>query len=111
MYFNNIHYHKLNDFVFNYTDNHRDELKGWVLDDFIVNFDADNQIFNTYLKSIPTEFQNMDENETQNLKKYLKALFAQQIFDINAYFKIINKQDKMINKVIQLNKDGYPILQ
>ena len=111
MYFNNIHYHKLNDFVFNYTDNHRDELKGWVLDDFIVNFDADNQIFNTYLKSIPTEFQNMDENETQNLKKYLKALFAQQIFDINAYFKIINKQDKMINKVIQLNKDGYPLLQ
>ena len=42
---------------------------------------------------------------------YLKALFAQQIFDSNAYYKIINESDKMLEKVLQLNKEGYPIAQ
>ncbi len=111
MYFGNIHYRKLNDFAFNYADTHRGEFRDWALNDFISGFDKDNHIFNTYLKSIPEEFQTLDNFETQNLKKYLKALFAQQIFDTNAYFKIINEQDKMINKVIELDKEGYPLLQ
>jgi len=111
MYFENIHYRKLNDFVFNYADTHRDTLQNWSLDDYIANFDKNNQIFNTYLKELPSEFQNLDAFEYKNLKKYLNALFAQQLFDINAYFKIINEQDKMINKVIELNKEGYPLPQ
>jgi hypothetical protein len=40
---------------------------------------------------------------------YLKALFAQQIFDVNAYFKIVNAQDVMLERVIQLNEEGYPL--
>ncbi len=111
MYFGNIHYRKLNDFVFNYADTHRNEFTDWTLDRFISDFDKNNEIFNMYLNSIPEEFQTLDTFEKPNLKKYLKALFAQQIFDINTYFKIINEQDKMINKVIELNKEGYPLVQ
>ena len=109
LYFDRIHYRKLNDFVFDFSDNHREDFKDVSLNDFIENFDNDNQIFNEYLESIPMDYQGMDIAEIINLKRYLKALFAQQIFDINAYYKIINEDDKMINKVKELNKEGYPL--
>ncbi|MCF6223731.1 MAG: S41 family peptidase [Flavobacteriaceae bacterium] len=111
IYFNNIHYRKLNNFVFDYADKNRNKLKYWVLDDYVKSFDNDNEIFNTYIKSLPSDFQELNDYESSNLKKYLKALFAQQIFDINAYYQIINKQDKMIEKVLQLNKEGHPLAQ
>jgi len=41
---------------------------------------------------------------------YLKAIFAQQLFDLNAYYKIRNEQDNMLEKVIELNRIGYPII-
>lgn len=108
MYFNNIHYRKLNDFVFNYADTHRDEFEKWTLDDFINDFDKNNIIYNTYLESIPLdEFHSIDDYENKNLKKYLRALFAQQIFDYNAFVKILNEDDKMIEKVIRLDEEGY----
>ncbi len=111
VYFDNIHYRKLNNFVFDYTDKNRNKFKDWVLEGFAKSFDNDNEIFNTYIKSLPSDFQELNDHESSNLKKYLKALFAQQIFDINAYYQIINKQDKMIEKVLQLNKEGYPLAQ
>ena len=51
----------------------------------------------------------LNEEEEENFKLYLKALFAQQIFDINAYFKIVNTQDIMLKRVVQLNEEGYPL--
>ena len=111
MYFNNIHYRKLNEFVFDYSDSHRDEFKDWTLNEFIENFDQDNQILNKYLNTLPSEFRELNQWKNKELKMYLKALFAQQIFDSNAYYKIINESDKMLEKVLQLNKEGYPIAQ
>ena len=51
----------------------------------------------------------MEEAEEENLKLYLKALFAQQVFDVNAYFKIINNRDTMLERVIELEEEGYPL--
>jgi carboxyl-terminal processing protease len=111
MYFDNIHYRKVNDFVFDYFDMHQDSFENWTLNDFTEEFDRNNHIFNTYLNSLPDEFQELDEFEDKNLKLYLKTLFAQQLFDANDYYKIRNEQDKMLKKVIKLNKEGYPIAQ
>jgi len=111
VYFDNIHYRKLKDFVFDYTDKHRKDFNDWNFDDYVKIFDKDDQIFDAYIKSLPSEYQELNELESINLKKYLKALFAQQIFDITAYYKIINKQDIMIEKVIKLNSEGYLLAQ
>ena len=69
------------------------------------------KIFNSYLQGLPEKLRDAHGMDTINLKMYLKALFGQQLFDANAYYKIINKNDKMIDKVIELNKEGYPITQ
>lgn len=109
MFFDNIHYRRLNDFVFDYFDHHMDEFEGWTLDKFEREFDADGRIYNQYMDFIDGRNLEMEEGEEENLKLYIKALFAQQAFDVNAYFKIINERDKMLERVIELDRQGYPL--
>lgn len=108
-FFSNFHIRKLNDFVFDYFDKHRSSFVNMSLDTFISDFDQDDKIFNAYLKSLPEKLRDIHGLDNKNLKMYLKALFAQQIFDANAYYKIINKDDKMIDKVLELDDVGSPI--
>ena len=110
-YFSNIHFRKLNDFVFDYADTHRREFENLQIDDFISDFDKDDKVFNAYVKTLPEKLRNVHGEEKENLKMYLNALFAQQLFDVNAYYRVINKEDIMIKKVLELNKEGYPIEQ
>ncbi|WP_366892947.1 S41 family peptidase [uncultured Aquimarina sp.] len=43
------------------------------------------------------------QNYRDQLKKYLKAIMAQQLFGTSAFEKIINKDDKMIQKVLSIS--------
>jgi hypothetical protein len=61
------------------------------------------------MKTVPDELEKLEPEQEQNLKLYLKAVFALQEFDFNSYFYIINKQDTMLQKVIELDRDGYPL--
>jgi carboxyl-terminal processing protease len=109
MFFDNIHYRKLNEFVFDYFDNHLYEFEGWTLDRFEQEFDQDESIYQGYLNFIDFDGTEMEDAERENLQLYLKALFAQQVFDVNAYFKIINDRDTMLERVIELEEEGYPL--
>lgn len=108
-YFNNYHYQYAQQFVFGYFDENVDEFKDWSYDRFLSDFDRDNSIFKEYINSVPKDLQKLKPEEEQSLKLYFKAVFAQQVFDFNAYYNIINDQDKMLEKVIALDKEGYPI--
>ena len=109
MFFDNLHYRKLNEFVFDYFDQHVDEFEGWTLERFENEFDLDGRIYRRYMEFIESEDVEMEPGEEENLRLYIKALFAQQLFDVNAYFKIINQQDKMLERVIELDREGYPL--
>ena len=109
MFFDNIHYRKLNEFVFDYFDQHLDEFEGWTLQRFENEFDLDGRIYRRYMDFIESDGSEMEPGEEENLRLYIKALFAQQLFDVNAYFKIINQQDKMLERVIELDREGYPL--
>jgi len=108
-FFPDFHYRRSREFVFQHFDQNVNEFEGWSLEKFLNDFDADNHIYNDYMESIPSEYSVLNEEEEKNFKLYLKALFAQQIFDINAYFKIVNAQDIMLKRVVQLNEEGYPL--
>ncbi|GAA4276793.1 S41 family peptidase [Aquimarina mytili] len=45
------------------------------------------------------------KNYQSQLKKYLKAIMAQQLFGTNEFEKIINNDDAMITKVLSLSKE------
>ncbi len=109
MFFDNIHYRRLNEYVFDYFDRHLEEFEGWTLEQFEEEFDHDDSIYQGYMNFIDFDSSEMEEAEEENLKLYLKALFAQQVFDVNAYFKIINNRDTMLERVIELEEEGYPL--
>ncbi|MEN8125350.1 MAG: S41 family peptidase [Bacteroidota bacterium] len=112
LFLNRFHYRKINDFVFGYYDSHRGDFKDITFDEFNQNFDNDDKIYNAYQKSIINDFHTKEANDQEeNLKIYLKALFAQQLFDTNSYFKVINQDDKMLERVLEIEKKGLPILQ
>ena len=108
-YFNNLHHRFLNDFVFNYVDTHRDDFQNLTFNDFSNSYYIDNQIFEKYLKSV--QLENIENNslEYQNVNMYLKALFVRQIYDENSFYKVLYHNDKMLEKVFELDKMGYAI--
>jgi len=102
--FNNRLYGKLNDFVFKYVDNHREEMNKWKLGNFIKDFDKDNKIFNIYLKQLDLK-KPISDNSRENMKIYFKALVARNLFGETGYLKIVQKKDNMISKVLELEKN------
>ena len=108
-YFSSMHYRTLNNFVFEYIDTHRDDFEDLNYEEFDQNYYPEHQIFEKYLLSISAEDSDQNKSEHQNINMYLKALFVQQIYDDNAFYQILNQNDKMLEKVIELDKDGYSI--
>jgi len=101
-YFNGIDFQGLNDFVFDYAvDYHREEVKEWTFDTFKSDFDKDGLIANQYLSHLD-ERANPHQLNTPFIKLYLKALFARILFGENAFFEMLNDNDKMLEKVLAL---------
>ena len=102
-YYGGFDYRDMQYFVFDYVDNNRINLNEWTFDKFRTDFDTDKLILNEFLSFIDKE-----PNAALNVKRiafielYLKAVFAQMLFDDNAFYKILNKNDDMINKVKEL---------
>ena len=92
---------QMNEFVFNYIDKNRDELKGWSLDRFNAEFEQNNKLLNQYLRTIDIEGPISDYKKSI-IERYLKESIAQQIFSDDDYSRILNKDDKMINEVMKL---------
>jgi len=100
-YINNLYFNSLNNFVFDYVDKHRADFKDVSFDDFKINFDKDNTIFKTYLKRL-NGLINPHKIPKKRIKFYLKAFFARELFDDNAFYQIYNQHDKMIARVLTL---------
>jgi carboxyl-terminal processing protease len=102
--YNSRFYGGLNSFVFNYIDSHRDELSAWELQDFVENFDADEKIFNSYIKKLDLKVP-MGPKSREDLKLYFKAFFARDLFDQTGFFMVTQKKDNMILKVLELENN------
>lgn len=95
-------YGGLNDFVFKYIDDHRTKMSKWKLDDFVENFDKDNKIFNQYIKELDLN-EPLSSITKDNLKVYLNAFMARNLFDEPGFDIITQKKDNMILKVLELD--------
>lgn len=95
----NFHLRLMNNFVFNYIDNHRDEFENMPLSYFLDDFDSDKKIYNNYLQKTYNQKKIKHENQ---VRLYLKAFFARELYDENGFYQVMNKKDKMIQKVLEL---------
>lgn len=100
-YLPSFHFNRINNFAFDYVDTNRKELEKWKLNDFVNNFDADGLILDTYVSEIKAFPKPSDETK-QKLKKYLNAAIANVLFGDVGFYRIIHKEDKMLQKVLEL---------
>lgn len=93
----------INTFAFEYADNHRDKLKSYgTAKNYIEKFEVNEAILAEFYQYC--EKQNLKPSSANRaatdtaLKPYLKAFIGRDVFDKDAYYPIINKNDKCILK-------------
>ena len=102
-YLDNRYINTLNAFAFEYSDKHRKEIKKMTFPKFEKTFDKDDSVYNEYFLFLEIKNE-VSAKVKKELKFYLKALIAQQIFDENAFGKLFQQKDPMILKVLELEK-------
>ena len=100
-YMSNFYFNTVNNFAFNYVDNKRKELSKWTLDNFIVNFDTDEIVLDSYFSEIKDKV-NPSFKTKESIKKYLKTAIAKELFGDIGFYKVIHQDDKMLQKVLEL---------
>jgi len=108
-YFGNFNFRELDDFVFEYIDNHREEINKWNIEEFKENFDKDELILNEYILLLNPKKEIAPEI-IYYLKRYLKSIFAQHLFDDNTFYEILNKNDRMLERVYDLEQEKIRLL-
>ena len=109
-YLNNFLYNSITNFSFDYVDKNRKALNTlWTLDLFLADFDKDNSILESYLELIPYKPSKIDEissystNTKAKIKTYVKATIAREIFGDEGFYRSIQKDDAMLQKVLELD--------
>jgi len=97
----------INTFAFEYTDNNRGKLKAYSsAKNYIDEFEVGQSLlseFYVYCAKQNLKPENISKEKTNEaLKPYLKALIGRNLFDKEAYYPIINKNDKCILKAVEV---------
>ena len=100
-YMSNFYFNSINNFAFEYVDTNRKALQKWNVDTFIEDFDTTEKVFNTYLSEVEDKIKTSFRAK-QSIKKYLKASIANVLFGDVGFYRIIHQEDKMLQKVLEL---------
>jgi len=93
-------------FVFEHLEKNRTKFSDYTLEDFINNYEVAEDLITEFL-----DYSKIDESHSgfkdhlEHLKLVLKAGIAQQLFGSNAFEKILNQDDAMIQKVLALEAE------
>ena len=95
-------------FIFEYLEKNRVFFKGMKFDDFRKNFQVDNNLSAEFIEYAKFNEAQIDlSNYTEELKRTLKANIAQQLFGPNEYEIILNENDPMLLKVLELEANNH----
>jgi carboxyl-terminal processing protease len=100
-YLSGFYFNSINNFAFDYVDANRKKLEKWKLNDFIQQFDKNKTVLQKYLTLIKDR-TNPSIKTRENIEKYLKASIANVLFGDIGFYKIIHQDDKMLQKVLEL---------
>ena len=111
-YLNNFYFNTIQNFAFDLVDNNRKEMSKNNLDSFIKNYDIDSA-YTKYLEEINKSLKdsrrtrltkqfNPTGNAEKTIKEYLKATIASQIYGDEGFYRVVQSDDKMLLKVLEL---------
>ena len=102
-YLSNFYFRSISNFSFDYVDENRKELsKNWPLDQFLESFDKDDTVFQSYVSTINT-INNASFKTKEKIRSYIKATIAREIFGDEGFYRSIQKDDAMLQKVLELD--------
>lgn len=96
----------MNTFSFEYADKNRDRLKAYTsANQFISQFEVNKAILEEFYAYCSKQKMTLGhlskENTSEALKPYLKAMIGRDVFDKEAYYPVMNKNDKCVLKAIE----------
>ena len=96
----------MNYFMFEELDRERESFKNLTLEDYIESYHVSNKMLNNFQDyiNLRTKYRITFDGYKDEVKLYLKATLAEQLFDTTAFFKIINSKDNMIEAVLLLSE-------
>lgn len=97
----NFYFNTINNYAFDYVDENRKELNDWTIDTFVTEFDSNNEVYENYLASIKDKVTPSFRTE-KTIKPYLKASIANVLFGDVGFYRIMHKDDQMLQKVLEL---------
>ena len=87
-------------FIFEYLEKHRHEFNYSSADDFLTRYTPDTAIVNEFITYSRLDETNLRLDEyNSEIKQYIKATLAQQLYGNGYYQKILNQDDRMIEQV------------
>ncbi|MFP4470743.1 MAG: S41 family peptidase [Bacteroidales bacterium] len=102
-----------NDFTISYLDKNRSELldKYPDVETFKSDFEVSEKVYTDFLNKAQSEgISRSDEEEyyypDNDLKVQIKALIARNLWDVNAYFRVINELDEELETAVELLQEG-----
>ncbi len=91
-------------FIFEHLDSHRQDYADYSRMEFINDFKVDDILFSEFVQYSIARKLNMDfYSYEDNIKLYLKAALADQLFDANLHAKIKSSEDLMLRQVLELD--------
>lgn len=97
-----LFFRPINNFAFNYVDSNREKLSKLSIKEFNESFDNDKTISDAFLKKM--EKIHPSTKIKNQLREYLKVVIARELFSDEGLYKINQKNDKMIQKVLELER-------
>ena len=98
-----IFFRPLNNFAFNYVDTNRKKLTKTTVEEFIKNFDNNNEVSTKFLSKLKS--YRLSPKTKEQLKRNLKTLIARELFSDEGLYKVNQIDDKMLQKVFELEED------
>ena len=91
-------------FAFEYLDTHRQDFKEQTQKDFIDNYTVSKATLQAFLSYANITQLDTFKGYTPRLKLVIKATLARQLYGTQAFEMILNQQDPMIKKVLELQQ-------
>lgn len=102
-------------FVYRYVNSKRADFKYSSLNQFKRNFTVSDPILNAFLDYAVTQKVPKDPKQLAaikpDLKRYMKARFARQLFDEDSFYKVWNEQDPVVRAALQTIHQSNPITE
>lgn len=95
-------------FIFEYLEKHRDLFKNTSFADFRNEYQVSDELIQEFIEYAKFEEAQLDLSQYMEvLKKTLKANIAQQVYGPTEFEIILNQEDPMINKVLELEAENH----